>query len=594
MPTLNWIGKDAVVNHHLEIPFRLLKDVPELGCGDPGSGNLIVEGDNLLALKALLPYYKGKVKCIYIDPPYNTGNEGWAYNDNVNSPIIRKWLGEVVGKEGETLDRHDRWLCMMYPRLALLREFLREEGVVFISIDDFEAYRLRLLLDEIFQPQNFIAQLVWDKTRKNDAKLFSVGHEYLLVYARSLALLRSTNTTWRESKPGADAVIACVSDLRKKHGNDFDKIEAELRAWYKKLPKDNPAKKLSRHKHVDAGGVWRDRDISWPGGGGPRYDVPHPITKLPCKVPERGWGFATIESMKEQIDKGLVLFREDHTQPPFRKSYLGSIDSDDMEIDADESPEDDGEILGAQVMPSVLYKQAQVSVKLLREIFGGRKVFENPKDHEVITRIIRYVTEPGDLILDSFAGSGTTGHAVLNINKQGGGNRRFILVELEPKIARDITRERVRRVAEGYTNAKGENVPGLGGGFRYAQLGEPVFDEQGRIRESVRFAELARHVYFTETGEPLPRERVSLKSPLLGVHRGRAVYLLFNGILKDRSIDGGNALCRQSLAVIQEINAAHAGIEQTVVYGTSQRLAAARLKREGVVFKQIPYNIRDK
>ena len=172
--------------------------------------------------------------------------------------------------------------------------------------------------------------------------------------------------------------------------------------------------------------------------------------------------------------------------------------------------------------------------------------------------------------------------------------RRFILVEMEPKIAQDITRERVKRVAEGYTNAKGDTVPGLGGGFRYVRLGEAVFDEHGRIRERVRFADLARHVYFTETGEPLPKERVSTKTPLLGIHHGRAIYLLFNGILKDRSIDGGNALCRETLAVIQEHNAAHGGIKQTVVYGTSERLSPARQKREGIVFKQIPYSIRDK
>ena len=174
MPTLNWIGKDAVVKHHKEVPFRLLEAVPELSCGDADNGNLIVQGDNLHALKALLPRYAGQVKCIYIDPPYNTGNEGWVYNDNVNSPEIRKWLGEVVGKEGETLDRHDRWLCMMYPRLVLLKQFLREDGAIFVSIDDNEVATLRLLMDEIFGAGNFLASIAWEKryTRSNNAKLF--------------------------------------------------------------------------------------------------------------------------------------------------------------------------------------------------------------------------------------------------------------------------------------------------------------------------------------------------------------------------------------------------------------------------------------
>jgi len=198
MPTLNWIGKKAVVNHHRQVPFRLLKDLPELSVGDPGTGNLIVEGDNLLALKALLPYYGGQIKCIYIDPPYNTGNEKWVYNDNVNAPEMKEWLGKVVGAENEDLSRHDKWLCMMYPRLSLLSKFLTADGVIFVSIDDFEAFRLRCVLDEIFGAHNFIAQLVWDKTRKNDAKLFSVGHEYILVYANSLQYLRKRKTVWRE------------------------------------------------------------------------------------------------------------------------------------------------------------------------------------------------------------------------------------------------------------------------------------------------------------------------------------------------------------------------------------------------------------
>ena len=576
MPTLNWMGKEAVRNHHHTVPFHLLCDVPERSVGDPGSGNLIVEGDNLVALKALLPYYAGQVKCIYIDPPYNTGNENWVYNDNVNSPIIREWLGKAVGREAEDLSRHYKWLCMMYPRLALLREFLTEDGVIIVSIDDFEAYRMRFLLDEIFQPQNFIAQLIWDKTRKNDAKLFSVGHEYLIVYAHSLANLRARRTVWREPH---------VNELRRRYGAEFNTIEKELRIWYSSLPKHHPAKKLSRHKHVDERGIWRDRDISWPGGGGPRYDVPHPVTKLPCKVPEAGWRFATIESMKEQISKGFVEFRADHTQPPFQKSYLGNVDFNAADSRVGKGTEDDEEIVGAQVMPSIIHKQAQVSVKLLREIFGGKKSFENPKDHEVIMRLIRYVTKSDDLILDSFAGSGTTGHAVLQSNKEDGGKRRFILVEIDTNIARDITSERVHRVAQGYTNTSGEKVEGLGGGFRYCELGEPLFDANGHIRASVRFSDLARHVYFTETGEPLPRERVS-KSPLLGVCRGIAVYLLFNGILGDRRSNGGNILTRPMLAKLPEFNG------PKVIYAAGCLLGKEKLRAERITFRQTPYEIK--
>jgi hypothetical protein len=204
MPTLNWIGKEAVVKHHKDVPFRLLEPVADLSCGPTDSGNLIVQGDNLHALKALLPRYAGQVKCIYIDPPYNTGNEGWVYNDNVNSPEIRKWLGEVVGKEGETLDRHDRWLSMMYPRLVLLKQFLREDGAIFVSIDDNEVATLRLLMDEIFGAKNFVASAIWNMmdSPKNSARHLSEDHEYVVLYA-------ANKDKWRPNPlPRSEAMIA--------------------------------------------------------------------------------------------------------------------------------------------------------------------------------------------------------------------------------------------------------------------------------------------------------------------------------------------------------------------------------------------------
>lgn len=250
-----------------------------------------------------------------------------------------------------------------------------------------------------------------------------------------------------------------------------------------------------------------------------------------------------------------------------------------------EDSEESEEILGAQVMPSVLYKQAQVSVKLLREIFEGQRIFENPKDHEVIMRLVRYVTNPGDLILDSFAGSGTTGHAVLQLNKEDGGNRRFILVEMESKIARKVSAERLRRVAAGYTDGKRERVEGLGGGFRYCELGEPLFDENGKIRETVSFADLARHVYFSETGEPLPRERVA-KSPFLGSCRGVGIYLLYNGILRDQSANGGNVLTRAMLAQLPPFDG------HRVIYCAGCLLGRDRLQAERIIVRQTPYEIK--
>lgn len=572
MPTLNWIGKEAVINHHLDVPFHLLKDVPDLGCNAPGSGNLIVEGDNLLALKALLPYYKGKVKCICIDPPYNTGNEGWAYNDNVNSPAIKKWLGETVGKEGETLDRHDRWLCMMYPRLALLREFLSEDGSIWVFLDDNEIQALRYLLDEIFGRENFVATVLWQKVfaPKGTAKHFSEDHDYLTVYAKR-------GETWRPNL----------------------------------MPRSNEAKARYKNPDGDSRGDWTSGDLqarNYFSKG--TYPITCPSGRV---IPGPGKGMywrVSKETFDEWDRDGRIWWGPKGDNMPRLKRFLRYVK--------------DG------VVPQTLWQHAHVghTQEAKKELLGliefdnSEDVFITPKPTRLIERILQIATNPGDLVLDSFAGSGTTGHAVLKINAAQEGSadtparsekngseaatneeadksvraplRRFILVEMDEKIAPDITRERVKRVAEGYKNAKGEQVSGLGGGFRYVRLGEAVFDEHGRIRESVRFADLARHVYFTETGEPLPKERVSTKTPLLGIHRGRAVYLLFNGILKDRSIDGGNALCRETLAVIQEHNAAHPGIEQTVVYGTSERLSKARQKREGIVFKQIPYSIRDR
>lgn len=577
MPTLEWIGKDAVRNHHREVHYHLLHCDGELSAGAPGDGNLLVEGDNLLALKALLPYYAGKVKCIYIDPPYNTGTEDWKYNDNVNSPVIRRWLMETVKKDD--LSRHDKWLCMMLPRLTLLREMLSMDGVMFMSIDDNESYHARSLLNEVFGEHNFLAELVWEKTRKNDARFFSVGHEYAIVYARSLATLRDSGVVWREPKPGAREVMQKCRELVELHGSHLAVIESELREWYKALPKLHPAKKLSRYKHIDRyiakHGPWRDRDISWPGGGGPRYDVPHPITKHPCKVPERGWGFATSGAMQRQIDLDLVEFREDHTDPPFRKAHLVPI-PDELDVAVNDSDEwEEGiEEAGMQVMPSVIYRQSQAAVKYLRKLMGA-KVFNNPKDHEVIARFIRYCTSQGsgDIVLDSFAGSGTTGEAVLRLNAEDNGNRRFILVEMEASIARPITAERLNRVIAG-----SGDIPPAGSGFRFCTLGTALFDDEGKISERLRFSDLAHHIYFTETGEPLSKHP-DPDSPLIGCLNGVSYFLLWNG-RGDSVLDS---------VQIKRLNGC-AGLK--VVYAEACTLGPGTLKRRGIVFKQVPYSVK--
>jgi adenine-specific DNA-methyltransferase len=572
MPTLNWIGKKAVENHHRTVPFRLLKDVPELSVGDPGSGNLIVQGDNLLALKALLPYYAGKVKCIYIDPPYNTGNEGWVYNDNVNSPEIRRWLGQVVGREGETLDRHDRWLCMMYPRLALLKEFLRDDGAIFVSIDDNEVGTLQALMREVFGGANAVATIVWEKGKKGDSKLVSITHEYIVAFARDKALLTQLGVRWRRRKPGIDDVLSHYQDLRQAHGDDHARIRKEMMAWYRGLKKGDPRKSHKHYNWSDARGLYFAADFAGPDDGResrPRYPIQHPITGLDCAIPSTGWRWeeeTTRTALAE--DPPRIHFGKDHTTIPNRKSYLFEIDEEPM--------------------LSVFYTDGRAATLEVESILGAG-AFQFPKDSEVIADLISMVTRPGDIVLDSFAGSGTTAHAVLKRNHHHHADLKFVLIELDETVATQKTRPRVQRAVDGYTPLTGKNraaVGGLGGGFRYCELGEPLFDERGQIRDTVKFADLARHVFFTATGEPLPRERVG-RSPLLGVTSANvAVYLLYNGILKDKTPDGGNVLTALTLEHLPQHNGPR------LVYAAACRLSEARLRREGIEFRQTPYAIR--
>src|SRR5258708_5730265 len=302
--SFTWVGKKKAIQF-LQTPSQAtLIPTEEESINFASTQNLFVEGDNLEVLKLLYKSYSGRVKMIYIDPPYNTGND-FVYPDNFVDPLEtylevtgqKDVAGNLLTSNPETSGRyHSSWLSMMYPRLYLARQFLRDDGVIFVSIDDHEVYNLRLLMNEIFGEENFIAELVWEKTRKNDAKLFSVGHEYMLVYARSLAFLKDLKTVWREEKPGARQIIDQYRVLRAQLGIDDKAIEKALQNWYRSLPEGHPSKKLSRYKHIDRNGPWRDRDISWPGGGGPRYEVIHPVTKQACKIPESGWRYASLET----------------------------------------------------------------------------------------------------------------------------------------------------------------------------------------------------------------------------------------------------------------------------------------------------------
>ena len=489
---LTWPGKAAC--------FRTIQ-APSLGTLRPArdesvnfdtTENVIIEGDNLEVLKLLQKSYLGRIKMVYIDPPYNTGND-FIYPDNYGETLqtYLQYTGQVdaegrrFGTNTETDGRfHSKWLNMMYPRLYLAQNLLREDGYVAVSIDDKEVGNCRRLLDEIFGEENHLAVLVYDRNRKNDAKFFSVGHEYMLVYAKSLALLRELKTRLRAPKEGVDEVRRLFEQLRSEHKDDWDRIGAALKSFYDTFAEDDPRKPLARFTKVDANGPYRtDGDPSWPGGGGPRYDVLHPTTGKPCKLPGRGWVWATFERMKEEIAAGNVVFGPDETTIPSVRRNL--FEKDD------------------QLLRSVMFSYAQKASQDFNAIFDGQQIFENPKNYIDLSRLISYLTGSDDLILDFFAGSGTTAHGVLDANKGDGGKRHFILAQLPeptdlpdfPTIA-EITKERVRRVIKKLDaeDAGKLDLDGKGKqdrGFRVFRLDESNFIgwDAGKSKDAVALEE---------------------------------------------------------------------------------------------------------
>ncbi len=447
MPTLNWIGKEKVINHHQDVPYKILE--PQYGFADGvqhsepnDSGNKIIHGDNLEALKSLLPEYEGKIKCIYIDPPYNTGNESWVYNDNVNHPKIKKWLGEVVGKDGEDLTRHDKWLCMMYPRLKLLHKLLAKDGAIFISIDDNEQAHLKLICDEIFGNGNFITNVIWEKnySPRNDAKYFSASHDFVIVYSKS-------------------------------------KIDWKLNL----APRTEKQNKYYKYDDNDGRGLWRPDNVlvkSFSETG--VFGIKNPNNGKIHFPPQGNCYRFNEEKSKTMLSDNKFYFGKDGNGKPQLKRYLSEVN--------------DG------VVPQTIWKYDDVShnqegKNQLNKIIEGN-VFDSPKPHQLISRILELSTDKNSVILDSFAGSGTTAHAVLNLNKQDGGNRKFILIEMED-YANNITAERVKRVINGYGDTK--KIDGTGGSFNYYQLGEPLFLEEDVLNEAVGLENILKYIWYSET-----------------------------------------------------------------------------------------------
>lgn len=478
MAILNFKGKTFVQNHHLAVKFHQLVPKKDLSLTDKASlnDNLIINGDNLKALKALLPTYAGKVKCIYIDPPYNTGNEKWAYNDNVNSPMMQEWLGKVVDRED--LPRHDKWLCMMMPRLKLLRELLREDGVIFVNIDDNEVHHLRMLMDEIFGADNFLAAIAWEKrfTRSNNARLFSSIKDYIVTYRKSPA----------------------VSQLREARSEKSDSIysnpDNDPRGPWTSVSYVNPATKAQRPNLT--------------------YKIKNPFSKKMIEHPTNAWKYSYEVYLEHEKENRLHWGEAGGNTFPRLKKFLSEVEGG--------------------IVPTDLWRYDDAGTtdegsKELDEIIG-KDIFDNPKPTKLIKKILNLALDDSEnsIILDSFGGSGTTAHAVLDLNKEDGGNRKFILVECED-YADKITAERVRRVIKGVKGAKDEKLKeGLGGSFSFFELGDPIEMEsilEGRKLPS--YLDLARYVFYTATGEEFDPKKVNEKKNFIGESREYEAYLFY-------------------------------------------------------------------
>lgn len=538
MPTLDWIGKEKVINHHHNVPFRVLEHKYGFRAdnsedkSETHSGNKIIHGDNLEALKALLPEYEGKIDCIYIDPPYNTGEERWIYNDNVNDPHIKKWLGEVVGVEGEDFSRHDKWLCMMYPRLMMLKKLLKTDGVIFISIDDNEFQSLRYICDSIFGKNNFVATFVWQKrySRENRETIGDV-HEYILLYA-----------------------------MDKKRFKEIRNL----------IPMNPQQAKVYKNPNNDPKGRWRPVPMTAQAGHATKdqfYPIVAPGGKVHYPPEGRCWGISETTYM-DLLEKGRIYFGKDGNAQPNIIRYLSEVDG----------------VVPWTWLPHEEVGNTDAAKKEIYSILGKDVDFDTPKPTSLILRLLQIATKDNSLILDSFAGSGSTGHAVLKLNQLDDGKRQFILIELMD-YAETITAERIKRAIGGYSykgkieeeiyskkltptnlikgmdlmeqakNAIEENkdkydkigkptikdnclkvigtkvftdrMEGLGGAFDYYELGAPLFNEDDTLNEEVGEKRIREYIYYTETREYLTREQSEEYPYLLDYHDGTGYFFYY-------------------------------------------------------------------
>lgn len=426
--------------------------------------NLYIEGDNLEVLKLLQKSYFGKIKMIYIDPPYNTGKD-FVYKDDFRDNIknYKEMTQQTTKANTETNGRyHTDWLNMMYPRLKLARNLLREDGVIFISIDDNEMANLKKICDEIFGQENFIGNFIWSAGRKNDSKYISNSHEYVLCYFRNMAFVREAGLVWREKKEGLKEIYDVVQEFIKESNNDYKLASKLLKEWYNSLSDNHPSKQHKHYNCIDERGVYFPSDLSKPEANGARYEILHPVTKKPVKQPAGGWRYMNKEKMLDLINDNRIHFGDDETTIPCYKRYLFESEY--------------------QVPYSVFYQDNRSASKRLKDLFE-KKVFDFPKDENIVKKLISavsYVQEDSgssinDIILDFFSGSATTAHAVMQLNAEDGGNRKFIMVQLPEPTAEnseaykagyknicEIGKERIRRAGEKIVQETGKNDLDIG------------------------------------------------------------------------------------------------------------------------------------
>ena len=550
MPTLDFKGKPLVYSHHLTVPARTLevdgkKSLPPKGKKPSLDDNLIIHGDNLHALKALLPRYGGRVNCIYIDPPYNTGNEGWVYNDNVNSPMMKEWLKNKSPVDGEDLERHDKWLCMMWPRLQLLRELLAEDGVIFVSIDDNEQQHLRMIMDEIFGEEGFLADIIWQHRygRSNNAKLFSNQREHILTYRKSEE----------------------VTHIRVKRGEKlnltYDNPDNDPRGKWASSSYVNPATKEQRPNLV--------------------YPIINPHNKKEVNHPTNAWKYSKSTHEEHVANDMLWWGKGGNLKYPRLKNFL--------------SESEQKGIVPIDLMLADIAGTTDEGTRHLQEVFqNNAQVFNNPKPTKLIRNLIS-ISEGANgredtLVLDSFAGSGTTAHATLALNKEDGGNRKFILVECED-YADKVTAERVRRVVKGVKKAKDKDLQsGLGGSFAYCTLGDEINAENMLTGKKLpSYETLARHVFWTATGQsPDKLRKARGRDGFFYETSDRLFYLVYEPKL---------AFLRSPASALNSDRAgrifkqAKSKKKEAVVFATHKFMGQKELMDMGITFCGLPYGV---